>query len=242
MQRHAAWAVAEFSRVLSTKIFGVLRRPLKRSQRGTQCVRRLLTPVVLYLGLAFLSGAIAQDKPTQWSTGNSFAKFQIWRTTDLGTYKGVDAYRDALDAAGIKIGGSANEILGRPAFPYTRVKAEVALAVFSVEELGVQMHGSSLSDVYERARRMGLEVCPAEVGPRLRLDYRNQPLGEVLHIAMEPVATYGGDRTILALTNFGGVLALIGNDGRPNFMVPRLFRFVFALPAAGRLEAMRGLQ
>jgi hypothetical protein len=56
----------------------------------------------------------------------------------------------------------------RYAPPYARVKTEVALALFSVEELGLEAHASSLSGVYERARQIGLEVCPAEVGPRLR--------------------------------------------------------------------------
>jgi hypothetical protein len=40
---------------------------------------------------------------------------QVWQTITLGTYKGVDAYRDVMDSAGVKIRDSANEILGRPA-------------------------------------------------------------------------------------------------------------------------------
>src|SRR5262245_12257575 len=115
------------------------------------------------------------------------AHFQIWRTITLGTYKGVDAYRDALDSARIKLGLSADR----------RESDE-----------------SSLSDVYERARRVGLELCPAEVGPQLRLEYRNQPLGEALDIAMEPVALYSGDPTILTLANWGTGLILIGRNGR----------------------------
>jgi hypothetical protein len=59
---------------------------------------------------------------------------------------------------------------------------------------------------------------------------------------MEPVATYSGNPTILALVNFGTGLALIGSDGRSEFMVPRTWRFVFALPANGRLEALRDPQ
>jgi hypothetical protein len=73
-------------------------------------------------------------------------------------------------------------------------------------------------------------LCPAEVGPQLRLDYRDQPRGESLIIAMEPVNTYNGDPTILSLMNFGAGLALVGSDGRAEFMVSGYLRFVFALP------------
>src|SRR5262245_38613593 len=214
-----------------------------RLPHRSRCVRRLRTPLVMWLGLAIsLSAALAQDEPAlgAQSSGlsvNNPAHLQIWRKITLGTYKGVDAYRDALDSAKIKIGVSADEILGRPAFPYAKMKADVELAVLSAAELGVESDESSLSDVYERARQAGLELCPAEVGPQLRLDYRNQPLGEALTIAMEPVSTYAGEPTILALVNFGTGLALIGADGRLDSMVPRARRFMFALPARERLEA-----
>ena len=197
----------------------------------------------MWLGLAVsLSPALAQDEsmPDAQSSGlniNRPAHFQIWRTITLGAYKGVDAYRRALDSAGIKIGDAADEILGRPAVPYTRMKTDVELALLSAADLGVESE-SSLADVYKRARQVGLALCPAEVAPQLRLDYRNQPLGEALNIAMEPVATYSGEPTILALVNFGTGLALIGSDGRSEFMVPRTWRFVFALPTHGPLEAM----
>jgi len=214
-----------------------------RLQHRSRCARRLRTPLVMWLGLAVsLNAALAQDEsmPGAQSSGfnvNGPAHFQIWRTIPLGTYKGVDAYRRALDSAGIKIGDAADEILGRPAFPYTRMKTDVELVLLSAADLGVESE-SSLADVYKRARQIGLELCPAEVAPQLRLDYRNQPLGEALNIAMEPVATHSGEPTILALVNFGTGLALIGSDGRSEFMVPRTWRFVFALPTHGRLEAM----
>jgi hypothetical protein len=214
-------------------------------QRRSRCVRRLRTPLVMYLGLAIsLSAALAQDEPILGAHSDGLnaskpTRLQIWRTITLGTYKGVDAYRDALDAARIKIGVSADEILGRPAFPYARTKTDVELVVLSAAELGVVEWETSLSNVYKRARQVGLELCPADVGPRLRLDYRNQPLGEALDIAMEPVATYSGDPTILTLVNWGTGLLLIGRDGRSESMVSRISRFVFALPTNGGLEAKR---
>ena len=163
--------------------------------------------------------------------------FRSGERSPSATHKGVDAYRDALDSARIKLGLSADEILGRPAFPYAKMKTDVKLAVLSAAELGVESDESSLSDVYERARRVGLELCPAEVGLQLRLEYRNQPLGEALDIAMEPVATYSGDPTILTLANWGTGLILIGRDGRSESTVNRISRFVFALPTRDRLEA-----
>jgi hypothetical protein len=141
-----------------------------------------------------LCPALAQDEPILGarSSGlnvNKLTHFQIWRTITLGTYSGVDTYRRALDSAGIKIGNAADEILGRPAFPYTGMKTDVELALLSAANLGVESE-SSLSDLYKRAKQVGLELCPAEVALQLRLDYRNQPLGEALNIAMEPVATH----------------------------------------------------
>src|SRR6266540_4386770 len=173
----------------------------------SRCARRLHTALALCLGFAVsLSAALAQDEPipSAQSSGanvNKPAHFQIWRRITLDTYKGVDAYRDALDSAKIKIGDSADEILGRPAFPYARTKTDVELAVLSAADLGVESDQASLAQVYQRARQAGLELCPAGVGPQLRLEYRNQPLGEALDIAMEPVATYRGDPTILTLVN-----------------------------------------
>jgi hypothetical protein len=214
-----------------------------RLQQRSRCARRLATPLAIYLGFAVsLSVALAHDGPILGAQSSGLnvkkpAHFQIWRTITLGTYKGGGAYREALDAAGIRIGVSADEILGRPAFPYTREKTDVELALLSAAELGVESESAALSDVYKRARQVGLELCPAEVAPKLRLDYRDQPLGDALNIAMEPVATHSGEPTILALVNFGTGLALIGSDGRSEFMVPRTWRFVFALPTHGRLEA-----
>ena len=200
--------------------------------------------LIICLGLAaFSSVAFAQEQPIPRGLSSGLdlstqAPFRTWRTTTIGTYKGVDAYRRALDSAGIKIGDAADEILGRPAFPYARTTTDVELVVLSAADLGVESE-SSLADVYKRVRQLGLGLCPAEVGPQLRLDYRDQPLGEALNIAMEPVATYGGDPTILTLANFGTGLLLIGSDGRSEFMVHRYLRFVFALPsrvaADGRL-------
>jgi hypothetical protein len=166
--------------------------------------------LAICLGLASFSGAaLAQEQPISRGLSSGLdlstqAPFRTWRTTTIGSYKGVNAYRDALDAAKIKIGDAADEILGRDAFPYAREETVVELAVVSAAELGVESE-SSLADFYNRARQLGLVLCPAEVAPQLRLDYRDQPRGETLIIAMEPLNTYSGEPTILSLVNWVAV-------------------------------------
>src|SRR5262245_35960606 len=193
-----------------------------------KCNRRWLHSLILALGLAVVSSPVLAQQQRAIDIGTQ-GRVAIWRTTTLGSHKGVDSYRDALDAAKMKIGDAADEILGRPAFHYVRERTEVELTLVSAAELGVESE-SHLSDVYQRATQLGLALCPPEVGPQLRLDYRDQPVGESLLIAMEPVKTYYGALTILALMNFGSGLALVGSDGRDEFMVPGYLRFVFAIP------------
>jgi len=190
--------------------------------------RYWLRCLVVAVGLAVLSSPVLAQQQPKIDIAKQ-GRFAIWRTTTLGSHKGVDSYRDALDAAKMKIGDAADEILGRPAFQYVRERTEVELTLVSAAELGVESE-LPLSDVYHRATQLGLALCPPEVGPQLRLDYRDQPVGESLLIAMEPVRTYYGEPTILSLMNFGSGLALVGSDGRPQSMVGRYLRFVFALP------------
>ena len=79
--------------------------------------------------------------------------------------------------------------------------------------------------------QVGLELCPAEVGPQLRLQYPNQPIGEFLHIAMQPIATYHGDLIDLTVGNGGAGLLLIGGDGSPELKLHSSVKFAFFRPA-----------
>ena len=163
--------------------------------------------------------------------GKTTANIPIWRTVALGTYKTIDALRDALDAERIQVGDRADEILGRPAFNLSKIRRDARLVVLAVSDLGFE-EGASLADIYARARQLGFELCPAEVGPRLRLQYLNQPLGEFLHIAMAPIARYGGEPTDLTVANGGAGLILIAGDAHPDFIMPSTMRFVFIGPEA----------
>jgi hypothetical protein len=172
--------------------------------------------------------------------GKTAADIPIWRTATLGTYKTIDALRDALHAKRIHVGDMADEILGRPAFNLSKMRRDARLVVLAVSELGFEAEGASLADIYARARQLGFELCPAEVGPQLRLQYLYQPLGEFLHIAMAPIAGHGGEPSDLTVANGGAGLILIGGDAHPNLVMPSTVRFAFIRPESPqRPEANR---
>jgi hypothetical protein len=164
------------------------------------------------------------------------SEFPVWKTITVGIYKNVSAIREALDAAPcrIHVGSWADEVLGRPSFPYVEAAAKLDLVVASVSALGFGEVGASLKDIYERASRLGLALGPAEVGPALRLGYVDQPLGEFLRIAMNPVARYGGEPVDFTIGNGGAGLLLIGGDFRRDLVVSGATRFVFVRPRARR--------
>ena len=162
-------------------------------------------------------------------TRKTIADAPTWKRITLGTYTGVNALRQALDAARVRIGDSADEILGRAAFQFSDERMEVDLVIFKVTELGFD-DSASLSDIYRRADELGLSLCPAEVAPLLRLHYVNQPIGEFLNVAMRPVATYGGDPVVLIVANAGTGPLLIGGSGQPDLSLSTEAKLVFVRP------------
>ena len=106
---------------------------------------------------------------------------------------------------------------------------EVELVAVSVAELGFHSDAAALIDVYARARQLGFELAPAETALQLRLQYLDQPLGELV-VGMEPIRTWAGEPVILAVANGGERLVVIGRDGRPDAQIPTTSRFVFVRP------------
>jgi hypothetical protein len=164
----------------------------------------------------------------------------VWKTIAVGTFANSFALLNALDAAGCGIGGSAEEILARPAFTVSATKTNVELIAVSAAELGFQTDTASLADIYARARQLGFGLAAAEVAPQLRLQYLDQPMGEFL-IGMEPIKTWKGDPVILTVVNGGAGLVLIGQDGSADAEIPAASRFLFVRSnGAGLAKAVHG--
>jgi hypothetical protein len=70
-------------------------------------------------------------------------------------------------------------------------------------------------ELYAKAEEFGLEICPAEVGPRLRIKYsevfkKEQPMNEYLRVAMKQIAGSDGNPAIFSVGRRGDGLWLGG--------------------------------
>ncbi len=155
-----------------------------------------------------LKKALSADSPQLLI--KSAADVPVWKTIKIGTFANFFALSNAMDAVGCGIGNSAGEILARPTFTLSATKANVELFAASASELGFQIDTAALADIYARAKQLGFGLAAAEVGPQLRIQYFDQPIGEFLTIGMEPIRTWKGAPAILNVANGGGT-----NSHRP---------------------------
>ena len=117
------------------------------------------------------------------------ATFPTWRKLQIGLLWSVDSLHQLLVDDGFKISEYAGQILNKAKL--VKGVTELELVVITQVDLGFP-EGTTFENMVLRAKEWGLERCPAEVGPYLRLVYKDQPKGEWLRIAMEPIADSGG--------------------------------------------------
>lgn len=140
---------------------------------------------------------------------------KVWKTIKLGTgLKTAKDFRNELKKNN-RIGVWGDDILGQSAFTVSDIEKEVDLVNISVEELGFK-DGATRKDIYDRALELGLQLCPEEVGPQLRLQYTDQPKGEWLRVAMEPIADSDGDLNVFDVAHDSDGRWLNGNNGHPD--------------------------
>jgi len=84
----------------------------------------------------------------------------------------------------------------------------IDLVRLKVRDLGFTENPTT-DELYKRAEELGLELCPPETGPHLRLKYeevfqREQPMYEYLLIAMKQITDSDGDLSVFSVNRNGG--------------------------------------
>ena len=106
---------------------------------------------------------------------------------------------------------------------FSKKQEKYELVRFTVGQLGF-LDGATTNEIFTKAQELGLSLCPAEVGPQLRLAYSDQ---EYFWIAMKPIADRVGRPFVFYLVSDGTRLYLDANDAKPSVRWSAGIEFVF---------------
>lgn len=134
--------------------------------------------------------------------------------------------QDEMIKDGFKVGDYAKSMLENKEFKTSKTSENIDLVILSVADLGFP-EGARRDKIYERAKEMGLEIAPAEVGPQLRLQYADQPMDEYLVIGMEPISDSSGSPGLFSVPHNSDGRFLDSYRGLPDDGWSSYDRFVF---------------
>jgi hypothetical protein len=134
----------------------------------------------------------------------------------LGTgIKTKDDFIKALEGQGNKIHDWSKDLMSQLGFTetITEKQTEQKLIILTVKVLGFT-GSATVKEIFDRAKELGLKLCPAETGPQLRLQYPEQPTGERCIIGMEPILDSDGRPRLFSVYRFSDVPWLYSYYGR----------------------------
>lgn len=104
--------------------------------------------------------------------------------------KTAKQYETELTKAGFKVDYFAKQILEKAKFSEER--GEMDIVRLTVADLGFT-NGATNREIWQRGKEIGLDLCPPDVGPELRLSMKDQPLGDYVTVAMEGIPDSDGN-------------------------------------------------
>ncbi|OGE65620.1 hypothetical protein A3B49_02945 [Candidatus Daviesbacteria bacterium RIFCSPLOWO2_01_FULL_40_24] len=126
-------------------------------------------------------------------------------------------------------GSYAETMIDNPDFPNEINKQSLTLVTLKVSDLGFDKGTPTTDQIYDKAKELGLELCPPEVGPEYRIAYKNQKVGEWCYIAMKQISGSYGGPGVFGLGRRGDELWLYDGWARPAREWALVNRFVFSL-------------
>jgi len=153
----------------------------------------------------------------------SFPDKKIFKMT-LETDPGINSPQKAeeiIKQRNVYLSDWGSDILQKTKF--SSKSEQYDLVRFTVKDLGFP-NGATTDEIYKKAQDLGLELCPAEVGPHLRLQYSGK---EWMLIAMEQITDRDGDPGVFYLYQYGDQLALDGYYALPAYRWSDDSKFVF---------------
>ena len=138
------------------------------------------------------------------------------------------------DEEKIYISSYAQSMLNNSEFATVKKSEQINLVKLKVSALGFK-NNAKTDEVYKRAKELGLELCPLEVGPTIRLDYKkifkkDQPKENYFRIAMKQITDSDGNPSVFYVSRNDDGERWLNNDwaGPGSGWCPRhgfLFRY-----------------
>jgi hypothetical protein len=140
-----------------------------------------------------------------------FPEQQILRRKLELTPKTPEQYETELTQNGNQISGYAKDILYK--MQPLENNETIDIVSFTVAQLGFES-SVTYAEIKQRALQLGLQLCPPQVGPQLRLDFTDQPQNTYYRIAMEAIPDRRGDPALFGVDRGEGGDWLDRGDGR----------------------------
>lgn len=114
-------------------------------------------------------------------------------------------------------------------FTTSQKQEHLDLVHISVKSLGFP-EGATTKQIYKKAQEFGLELCPAEVGPHLRLEYNHFDKDGGFYIGMKPIIDSVGNSFIFRIYNDNRAWLHFSNSASANHKWENNQKFIFCLP------------
>jgi hypothetical protein len=133
-----------------------------------------------------------------------------------------------LSESGMNVSQWAESMIRSRDFTTLSESQNLSTVRLKVSDLGFTGYPKT-DQIYAKAKELGLELCPAEAGPHLRLKYKDQPMNEWLYIGMKPITDSNGSPDVFELGRPGGGLWLDNRWAGPGRTWDPKYEFVFSL-------------
>jgi hypothetical protein len=158
----------------------------------------------------------------------SFPEDKIERIKSTIGGKSKNERVDELKDKDINFLSSPESILNNPEFSVQEHSEEIDLIKLSVRDLGFPGAPTTFK-IYARAKELGLELCPAETGLSLPLEYNIQARGDWYFVAIKPIMNRRGCPGVFGLHRSDDGLWLCERWAEPAGQWSPDHQFVFRL-------------
>ena len=126
------------------------------------------------------------------ATGECLKHWPVWRTLTIGEVS-KDNLANRLKDGDFLVSDRARDVMSGREFTTLSEPMGISLVRLKVRDLGFMKETTTTDELFRRAEEYSLDLCPAEVGPHLRLTLTDQPRNDGFSVVMEPIADSDGN-------------------------------------------------